>query len=123
VLESSILNSTKKALGIHEDDTSFDPEILMHINSVLSTLHQLGIGPDAGFMVEDETATWGDFLGSEDPRFSSIRSYVYLRVRLIFDPPTTSFAIEAFKEQVRELEWRLNVVREGDQWIDPLPAP
>lgn len=117
----SILDSTKKILGIGKDNTDFDPEILLHINSVFSTLNQLGIGPDAGFMIEDSTPTWDLFLGG-DPRLNSVKTYVYLRVRLLFDPPTTSYLIDAVKQQLQELEWRLNVQREGVSWTDPNPV-
>lgn len=119
MLEPSILKGTKKALHISTDDESFDQDILLHINTAFSTLHQLGIGPTAGFAIEDDTATWDDFI-SDDPRFNSIKTYVYLRVRLLFDPPSTSFAIEAFENQIKELEWRLNALREEEQWVDPL---
>lgn len=119
----SILTSVKKTLGLDEGYTAFDPDVVMHINSVFSTLQQLGVGPEAGFTIEDASATWSDFL-ADDPRYSAVRSYVYLRVRLLFDPPTTSYLMEAFKEQVREMEWRLNVVREGDEWEQKLnPTP
>jgi hypothetical protein len=119
---ASILTSTKKVLGLEEDYVAFDEDILLHINSVLSTLNQLGLGPTNGFMIEDKTATWDDFIGT-DLRLTSVRSYVYLRVRLLFDPPTTSYLIDSFNEQIKQLEWRLNVVREGDAWVDPNPPP
>lgn len=122
-MSASILNSIKKVLGIDESYTAFDADIVMHINSVFSTLNQLGVGPAEGFMIEDESATWDTFIGT-DPRFNAVKSYVYLRVRLLFDPPTTSYMIEAQQQQVKELEWRLNVQREGESWLDPtLPAP
>jgi hypothetical protein len=116
----SILTSTKKILGIEEDYTAYDVDILMHINSVFSTLNQLGIGPVDGYSIEDATPTWDAFLGS-DLRLNSVKQYVYLRVRLLFDPPATSYLVDSFQQQVRELEWRLNVVREEDAWIDPDP--
>lgn len=119
-MNSSILNSTKKILGIEVSYTAFDPDIMIHINSVFVTLYQLGIGPDTGFAIEDATPTWVDFLGS-DPRFNSVKTYVYLRVRMLFDPPTTSYLINSMKEQVQELEWRLNVHREGVSWTNPNP--
>lgn len=120
-MNSSILNSTKKILGIEVSYTAFDPDIMIHINSVFVTLYQLGIGPDTGFAIEDATPTWVDFLGS-DPRFNSVKTYVYLRVRMLFDPPTTSYLINSMKEQVQELEWRLNVHREGVSWTNPNPV-
>jgi hypothetical protein len=116
----SILNSTKKILGLAEDDTSFDLDILLHINSVLAILTQVGIGPEEGFTIEDSTPTWEAFFGT-DKQLSLVKTYVYLKVRLVFDPPTTSFAIESFNEQVKELEWRLNVHREGESWTNPFP--
>lgn len=117
-MSESILTSTKKNLGLEEDYTAFDPDILMHINGVLSTLTQLGIGPPEGYYVQDKTTNWADFLGA-DPRLNSVRTYVYFKVRLAFDPPATSFHVNALQEQARELEWRLNVQREGQQWVDP----
>ena len=112
-MTDSILVSTKKILGIDAAYTAFDVDIITHINSAFSTLNQLGIGPIDGFMIIDDTTTWDLFL-DYDPRMNAVKSYVYLRVRLLFDPPTTSYLITAMKEQVQELEWRLNVVREGD---------
>jgi hypothetical protein len=121
-VSASILTSTKKILGIEETDTSFDLDILTHINSVFSTLNQLGIGPEQGFAIEDATPTWDAFLGT-DPRLNQVKSYVYLRLRLIFDPPTSSYAITAMEKQVAEFEWRLNVYREETGWTDPDPDP
>lgn len=120
--DSSILQSTKKVLNIPEDYDVFDPDVIMHINSVFSTLHQLGVGPDEGFMIEDEIPTWNTFLGG-DPRLNNIKTYVYLRVRLLFDPPTTSYMVDAVKEQIKELEWRINAHREDTQWTEPVPVP
>lgn len=117
-LESSILKSTKSALGIDAEYDHFDSEIVMFINSVFSTLTQLGLGPEVGFMIEDDTATWDAFIGT-DPRLNLVKSYVYLRVRLLFDPPSTSYLIESMRTQIQELEWRLNVHREGESWTDP----
>lgn len=113
-MSGSILDKTKKALDIPIDLTVFDEQIIMHINSVFSTLNQLGIGPDHGFEIEDNTATWDLFLGT-DPRLNMVKTYMALRVRLLFDPPTTSFAIAALDEQRKELEWRMSVVRES--WV------
>jgi len=117
-MTDSILISTKKILGIDAAYTAFDVDIITHINSAFSTLNQLGIGPVEGFMIIDDTTTWNMLL-DYDPRLNAVKSYVYLRVRLLFDPPTTSYLITAMKEQVQELEWRLNVVREGDLY--PIP--
>jgi hypothetical protein len=120
-MEMSILNSTKKILGVANDYTAFDLDIITHINTAFSTLTQLGVGPSAGFMIEDDTATWDEFIGATDPQLNSVKSYVYLRVRLLFDPPATSYLINAYEDQIRELEWRLNVHREESQWVDPDP--
>ena len=117
-MTDSILNSIKKILGLDPAYLAFDLDILMHINTVFFTLNQLGIGPENGFAIEDDQATWVSFLGP-DPRFNAVKTYVCLRVRTLFDPPTTSYLISAMKEQVQELEWRLNVQRESDSWIDP----
>jgi len=117
-MSDSILTSTKKVLGIEELYTAFDVDILMHINSVFSTLHQLGIGPVDGFFIEDATPTWTTFLGT-DPRLNSVKTYVYLKVRILFDPPGTSYLIDSLRNQAEELEWRLNVVRETDDWVNP----
>lgn len=118
-MSDSILESVKKVVGVSPDDTVFDPDLIMHINSVLSTLNQLGIGPAAGFMIEDDVATWTAFLGG-DPRLNSAKSYMYIRVRLLFDPPTTSFHLSALQDQAKELEWRLNTQREDEQWVPPV---
>jgi len=120
-MESSILTSTKKILGIEEDYTAFDLDIITHINTTFNTLAQLGIGPSSGFMIEDETPTWTDFV-SNDLLLNSVKTYVYLKVRILFDPPTTSYLIDALQKQVSELEWRLNVHREENGWVDPNPV-
>lgn len=119
-MEQSILISTKKILGLAPDYTVFDLDIITHINTALTTLTQLGVGPAEGFMIEDDEAEWGDFL-SEDLMLNQAKTYVYLKVRLVFDPPVTSFAIAAFEKQIQEIEWRLSVHRENLEWEDPDP--
>lgn len=104
----SILTSIKKMLGIVEEYTHFDQDLIIHINSVLMILTQMGVGPSTGFSISDETATWEDFLGT-DTRFESVKSYIYLKVRLLFDPPQSSALIESTNKLVSELEWRLFV--------------
>jgi len=121
-MESSILNSTKKNLGLGEDYTAFDSDIVMHINSVFSTLNQLGIGPDTGFMIEDATEEWDEFLG-EDMNLNLVKTYVYLRVRMLFDPPTTSYLLGAYEKQIEQMEWRINIYREGLSWSEPVRLP
>lgn len=120
-MADSILTSTKKVLGLDESYTAFDADVIMHINSVFSTLNQLGIGPPNGYAIADASATWDAFLGS-DLRLNSVKTYVYLRVRLLFDPPTTSYLLQSMQEQIKELEWRLNVYREEGAWVSPFPT-
>ena len=104
--KNSILTSIKKLLGITESCTDFDTDIIMHINTVLMTLNQLGVGTE-GFQIEDKNAVWSEFV---DPnKLAATKSYVHLRVKLLFDPPLNSAIIEAIKESIKELEWRLNV--------------
>ena len=121
-MDDRILPTIKKLLGLAESYEAFDVDVMLHINSAFGTLTQLGIGPVEGFMIEDAEAVWSTFLG-DDLRLNSVKTYVYFRVRMIFDPPATSFVIEALTKQIQELEWRLNVVREETQWVDPSPAP
>jgi hypothetical protein len=109
-MENSILISTKKILGLPVEYTAFDLDIITHINSVFAILAQLGVGPPTGFMIEDEFAEWTDF--DAPNQLNAIRTYVFLKVRMLFDPPTTSFLIEAMTKQIQEYEWRLNVSRE-----------
>lgn len=116
---TSILDSTKKVLQVQFDYDVFDADIILHINSVLATLHQLGIGPVEGFQITGDQEKWDAFLGN-DPRLNMVKSYVYLRVRLLFDPPMNSFLLTSMKEQVQEYEWRMNVYREGVVWVTPV---
>lgn len=120
-MENSILKSVKKNLGMAPDYLAFDQDILMFINSAFSTLEQLGLGP-GDFIVEDETQEWDEFIDPGDQQ-NSVKTFVYLSVRLIFDPPVTSFTIIAFEKQLEELTWRLNTRREGTEWADPSPPP
>ena len=107
----SILTSIKKFCGIDAEYDHFDPDIIMHINSVFSDLWQMGIGPYEGFEIEDDTTTWEDFLqGSK--KFNAVKSYIELRVRLLFDPPTSSAVMEAMRDQIGKWEWRLYVASE-----------
>ena len=104
----SILTSIKKLLGITEEYQHFDDDLIMHINSVFLVLTQLGVGPSEGFFIEDDSAEWSDFL--EDPtKLQMVKSYVYLKVKLLFDPPLSSAVIEANNRMISEFEWRLNV--------------
>lgn len=112
---SSILTGVKKSLGIDEEYRAFDPDILMFTNAVLSNLNQIGVGPEQGFQIEDEAATWDNLLGG-DLRLNNVKAYVYLKVRMLFDPPATSFAIAALETQAKELEYRIYTTMEVDKW-------
>ena len=109
----SILTSIKKMLGIAEDYTQFDADIIMHINSVFTTLTQLGVGPSEGFYIEDKTAEWIDFIPDHN-KLQAVKTYIYLKVRLFFDPSSLgSSTLAAYERQIQELEWRLNVSAEN----------
>lgn len=103
----SILTSIKKLLGPEEDYVYFDEDIIIHINSALYRLNTLGIGPPEGFVVTDKKQSWSDFL-PDRKALEPVKTYVYLKVRLVFDPPQTSFLLEAINKQISELEWLLN---------------
>lgn len=111
----SILTSVKKMLGIPEDYEHFDADIIMHINSVFMILTQLGVGPAEGFTIMDEDAIWSDFI-QDKKTIESVKSYMYLKVRLLFDPPLSSAVIDSMNRLISELEWRLNVA------VDPDPT-
>ena len=109
----SILTSIKKLLGITEEYEQFDQDIIIHINSVFSILTQLGVGPERGFSIKDEQSVWTDFI-NDDLRLTAVKSYVYLKVKLLFDPPLSSAVIESTNRMISELEWRINVM------VDPV---
>jgi len=104
----SILTSIKKLLGITEDYTHFDTDIIIHINTVFANLHQIGVGPDEPFSITDKNDLWSDFIG-DSTNIESVKTYVYLKVKSIFDPPQSSSVAEATNNLIAELEWRLNV--------------
>ena len=107
----SILTSIKKLLGIAEEYEHFDADLIIHINSVFMTLTQLGVGPSSGFKIVDKSSTWDEF--TEDKQdLEAVKSYVYLKVKLLFDPPLSSAVMEAMNRAISELEWRLNVSAE-----------
>lgn len=116
-VNSSILLSVKKMLGPSADYDVFDPELIIYINSVFGTLHQLGVGPEEKFVITGDSELWSDFL-TEGEEIEEVKSYIYLRVRLLFDPPSSSFVLSSFKEQIKELEWRLQC--KAEEIIDPL---
>ena len=113
----SILTSIKKLLGIAEEYEHFDNDIIMHINSVFMILTQLGVGPSKGFMITDSSASWDDFLPEDSKKLQAVKTYMYMKVKLMFDPPTSSAVMESMNRTISELEWRLNVaVDPGDPW-------
>lgn len=111
----SILTSIKKMLGIAEEYEHFDTDLIMHINSVLFILTQLGVGPSSGFSIKDKTETWADFV-PEGINLEAVKSFTYLKVRLLFDPPQSSAVMESIKQLISELEWRINIE------VDPLKS-
>lgn len=110
-MEPSILINVKKVLGLSDSYTPFDLDILTFINTTFSNLHQLGVGPSDGFSIEDETTEWNDFLPN-GPILNIVKSYICLKVKLLFDPPSTSFALEAMKQQIEEFENRIVLANE-----------
>lgn len=107
-----ILDSTKHAIGLSADYDVFDPTLVMHINSIFFTLNQLGVGPTEGFAITGSDEPWSIFLG-DDVNLNAVKSYVFLKVRLLFDPPPNSFGIAAMEKIAQEYEWRLNVHAEN----------
>lgn len=111
---NSILTSIKKMLGIDEEYDCFDTDIILHINSVFMILTQMGVGPSEGFTISDKTTTWDEFI-LDNKKLESVRSYVYLKVKLLFDPPLSSAVMDATNRLISELEWRLNVAGEEEK--------
>lgn len=107
VLDNSILNTIKKLLGIPKDATEFDQDIIIGINSTFNILNQIGIGPEKGFRISDASTEWKDYI-SEDDDLDAVKTYMHLKVKMFFDPPTSGPIIEAHDRMIRELEWRLN---------------
>ena len=107
----SILTSIKKLLGIAEDYEHFDQDIIMHINTVLAILTQLGVGPETGFSIADKSTKWNEFI-SNKLYYEPVKTYVYLKVKLLFDPPQSSIVLEATNRTISELEFRLNAAAE-----------
>ena len=107
-VEDSILKSIRKLIGgIDADEGPFDADLIIHINTVLQTLNQLGCGKE-NFEITGNDETWSDFLGSPTITLNWVKTYVYLKVRLYFDPPSSGTLMQAMKEQADELEWRIN---------------
>lgn len=116
-MKQSILTTIKKMLGIEEDYAAFDLDIIVHINTVFMTLNQLGVGPEEGFSISGNNETWLSF--TENIKlFNGVKTYIYLKVKLVFDPPTSSFVLESMKKEIAELEWRLVHQAESPQTPD-----
>ena len=113
----SILTSIKKMLGIVEEYTHFDADLIMHINSVLSILTQIGVGPAEGFLIEDESSVWEDFV-PENSKLELIKSQTYMKVKLLFDPPLICAVIESTNRIISELEWRIQVAADPVKTIE-----
>ena len=111
-MTESILTSIKRLLGMTEEYDHFDTDIVMHINTVFMTLNQLGVGPKKSFKIQDKSNKWSEFLTEEDD-LEAVKSYIYLKVKLLFDPPLSSAVMESTKQMINELEWRLNVQAES----------
>lgn len=116
-IKDSILKSIKKLLGISPDYAHFDPDIIMYINSAFMVLTQIGVGPPNGYAIEDDKDQWDDFIDKEEERLKlqSIQSYVYLKVKMVFDPPTSTAVLESMNNMIKELEWRLNVAADKEE--------
>lgn len=112
-MEDSILKSVKSAAGVNLDDSIYDDELILHINSTFMTLRQLGVGPEEPFMIEDDSATWDEFT-EDEMILPMLKSYVTLKVRYLFDPPTASSLATVISDTLYEYEWRLNI--EADKY-------
>lgn len=115
----SILTSIKKLLGIGEDYDKFDVDIITHINTAFSILRQLGVGPKKGFSISGVDDVWNDFIPEDNTQFQDVKTYIYLKVKLVFDPPLSSSVIESMKESIHELEWRLNISSDNQSTNNP----
>lgn len=105
----SILRSVKKQIGIDPENTQFDPDIIMSINTVFAILNRVGVGPSTGFRIEDDSSEWIDFISDDDLNSEAVKTYISSKVRFIFDPPTSSIVMQSLKELIAELEWTLNI--------------
>ena len=118
--DQSILDTTKSLLGIESDYQAFDDELVLYINSAFVTLNQMGIGPKVPFSIKDRSAKWSDFLTDEDGyewHLEMVKTYMSLKVRLTFDPPTSSYVAEEFNKQLTELEWRMYLFSDNKEYL------
>ena len=114
-MERSILRTIRKMIGPSMDYDVFDLDLIVHINSAFMTLHQLGVGTKDCFRITGEEETWDDFFGDKD-NLEAVISYVYMKVKLAFDPPSTGPLVESYRKMINELEWRLNVMVDPEDW-------
>lgn len=122
-MSDSILDTIKEGLGLVPAYTAFDPVIITHINSALSVLNDVGVGPTDGFEILDAAATWSQFFGPSEAlarRYSKVKTYMILQIRLWWDPPATSFTISAMEKQIAEALWRISATRDSLSWTDPV---
>ena len=117
----SILTSIKKLLGITEEYEHFDADLIMHINSVFMVLNQLGVGPENGFSISDDSSIWADFIPENAP-IEAVKTFTYLKVKLLFDPPLNSSVIESMNRQINEYEWRINIAAESGSFTTTTPS-
>lgn len=118
-LETSIFKNIKQLLQIDGGTEDFDQDIYMHINSAISELTDIGVGPPAGFIVNSESVTW-DQLVEDDLRYESVKTFIFLKVRLYFDPPQSQFGMQAMERQIDQLVWRLSARRELKNYVEPV---
>lgn len=118
-MEDSILDTLKKMLGLDKEFTAYDVDIITNINSIFMTLHQLGVGPTEVFSITGSDEAWSSFLSNTrtDNDLNAVKSYMYLRLRLLFDPPSSSFVLSSIESQIKEFEWRLNVQAERGEEV------
>ena len=112
-MEESILISIKEMLGISADDKGFDTDISIHINSVFMILKRMGVGPSNGFRINGTSERWSDFIQNDCVDFEGVKTYVYLKTKLIFDPPASATTVQSMKELINEFEWSLNIIAEN----------
>lgn len=105
----SILTSIKKMLGPGSDDNNFDVDIIIHINSAIMLLRKMGVGPEEGFSITSDEETWDEYLGEQMSKLQAVKTYIYIKVKLIFDPPANSFVLNSLNEEAKRLEFYLNV--------------
>ena len=109
-MADSILQTIKRMIGPSMLDPEFDTDLIVHINSVLFDLNELGVGPEEGFVITGDTETWADFLGEDTKNLEAVKTFIFLKVKMIFDPPTVGGVINAYEKLIKEYEWRINVM-------------